>query len=672
MTTSRLFLLLLCSFFSFSVSAQLDFKLQLMPNGTRWGVYAIPDSTISPSSNTITGSGQVTIVAPLGFEIEGFQNGSGLWTNNAVINAPVENPSRSYISFGLVSDMPGIDYSATQPTLLFTFKKTGDCPDSLHLIENGVDPFDQLPNSANSNPGNEITVIDFGVFPIGQYTYHDNIALYAWDCHDCDGDGIPNAHEDTNGDGEWTPGVDVSDLCDGGGGCEAITAAQLRCASGGTGCGDNPSGPVSLAIDITGGTPPFTVKYSNGSTILTLQNYQSGTSFAVPASNGAVYSLVEITESEGCAGNPDDFTGEVEILLPGAAQFTTQPANVTVCAAQSASFEVCASATNGSFDIRWEFSTNQGATWQLLNLTGVFSQSDLGNGCKTLFVDNVTGLHGYRFRAVAEGTNVATATSQAATLTVQGPIQVGSQPVNVKVCGGEPAVFTADFINNGGGDIEYTWQLSHNNGASWWDAMPGPDLTGINSTVLTLENVPGNFNGDIFRLRARVGDCGFVYTQTALLTVEGPLEVTAHPANVKVCAGEPAVFTAGFGNFGAGSTDYKWQTSHDNGASWQDVAQSANVTGVNSTTLTLLDATLQHNDRFRLRGKVGTCGAVFSLTALLTVDGPVEITAQPQSTTICRGSEACFEVAATVANDGQPSYQWQVKMPGSTDWADIA
>ncbi len=646
-----------------------------MPDGTKWGIYVSPQPGTVPSSNTITGSGQITMVAPLNFAIVDFNPVSGFWQSNAVINGPTENPTKTYISFGLMNDVPKIVYSPTTPTLLFTFRKAANyCPDELYLIENTVDPFDQLPNSANSNPGNEITVIDFGTTPPSIFEYGTNIGLFAWDCHDCDGDGIPNALEDTNGDGQWTPGVDVSDLCNGAGGCLEITSAQLRCQSGGTACGNNPAGPLSLVVDITGGQAPYTVKYSDGTNTHTLQDYQSGTPFTVPAANGAIYSLVEIKEAEGCVANSDDFMGVVNVVLtPGTILFASQPANATICNTASTSFEACVTGTTGSYNIRWESSSNQGATWQTVSTaSGVFSESALSNGCKTLYVNNANGLNGYLFRAIAEGTNITTITSQAATLTVQGPLTVASHPQNVKVCSGETVVFNAGFANGGGGNIEYTWQLSHNNGATWWDAMPAPGTSGINSNQLTIQNIEGIANGDIYRLQARVGNCGFVYTQTALLTVEGPLEVEQQPVSVKVCNGETAIFSAAIGNFGGGSIQYQWELSHDNGGSWSEVAPSAIFAGANTPTLTLNSTTSSLNaDIFRLRAKVGNCDAVYSQSAQLTVEGPVNILAVLSPVTLCRGEEACFEVQASLSGGGQLSYQWQERQNGSATWTNV-
>ncbi len=194
--------------------AAMKLKLQLMPDGQTWGVYVKPDNSINPSNLTITGTAQVTVVMPTNYAWADLQSVSGTWAANAIVNSPIENPTMRYVSFGLQMDSPHITYTGGVETLLFTFKGIGDCPIDIHIIDNPTDPFNILPNSHNSNPSNELSIFDpAGGF--GYFEYQKNYATSAWDCHDNDNDGIPNALEDTNGNGVYDPGVDASDLNEG-------------------------------------------------------------------------------------------------------------------------------------------------------------------------------------------------------------------------------------------------------------------------------------------------------------------------------------------------------------------------------------------------------------------------------------------------------------------------
>ena len=182
--TNKYLPVLLLFFFSTNVFGQLELKLAMLPDSTGWGVYIQPNESINPSLNTITGSGQITLVVPSGYHFGKFENKAGLWDMNTIVNAPVENPTKDYISFGFSTDNPPITIQKGQETLLFTLERITPCPSELHLIDNDLDPFASLPNSYGSNPGNEISIID--VNRGTQYFYTKNYDMCAWSCGPCE------------------------------------------------------------------------------------------------------------------------------------------------------------------------------------------------------------------------------------------------------------------------------------------------------------------------------------------------------------------------------------------------------------------------------------------------------------------------------------------------------
>ena len=152
----------------------LNFKLELMSDNQTWGVFVISGELINPSTRTSTGSGQVTLVVPVGFSYANLRNHGGTWVENARVNGPMEAPDKTYISFGFVTDEPKIMLYPNEETLLFTFTTT-DLHSEIYLIDNVNDPF-ATPNSYGSNPGNDLGILDFGN-PGGMqtYAYNDNI-----------------------------------------------------------------------------------------------------------------------------------------------------------------------------------------------------------------------------------------------------------------------------------------------------------------------------------------------------------------------------------------------------------------------------------------------------------------------------------------------------------------
>lgn len=169
-----LFLVALMATANISFS-QIHLKVEALPTGNGvFGVYARPCGTIQPTNNTITGSGQVTLKFQSAFTFANLTSLAGTWSQNAVVPNPSESIGFTYVSVGFLMDSPQIFYHEGQETLLFTFKLNGNGAATPALIQNGIDPFDQLPNSASSNPGNELTILDFGVQPLGLYTYVGN------------------------------------------------------------------------------------------------------------------------------------------------------------------------------------------------------------------------------------------------------------------------------------------------------------------------------------------------------------------------------------------------------------------------------------------------------------------------------------------------------------------
>lgn len=161
---------------------QIHLKLEETSTANTYGVYVMACENISPTGNTITGSGQITIVHPHGQTFSDFVSVSGLWQQNAEVLAPIEAPNLDYVSVGFVMDHPQIIYQNDEPTLLFTFKLEGGTGGVPYLIDNQSDPFAQLPNSLNTNPGNELTTIDFGVSPAEIYSYAGNYLENSINC----------------------------------------------------------------------------------------------------------------------------------------------------------------------------------------------------------------------------------------------------------------------------------------------------------------------------------------------------------------------------------------------------------------------------------------------------------------------------------------------------------
>ncbi len=149
----------------------LQLSLKRLPDGKTWGVYLKTDNAVSPSTRTSVGTGQVTIVAPVNFYYTKLISRAGTWVENARVDSPAEAKNMSYISFGFLADEPRVMLFEGEETLLFTFVCPSDFNGKINLFDNQNDPF-TAPNSYNTNPGNDIGIIDFG--------RSENLAYYGY------------------------------------------------------------------------------------------------------------------------------------------------------------------------------------------------------------------------------------------------------------------------------------------------------------------------------------------------------------------------------------------------------------------------------------------------------------------------------------------------------------
>lgn len=206
-----LFVLSLFPTFLFSQTPAFQFKLQLL-EADKWGVFVKSDENIGISNTAITISAQVTIVMPINYTWNELESVSGEWISTYPYDGVPELPNNRIQYFQLLSEILPIHVESGVETLLFTFTGDGNCPSELYLWQNDTQLF-PCPNDCWwtwNSPLNDLTVYD--ILGGTLYHYQHNYAFYSWSCHDNDSDGILNALEDTNGNGVFDAGVDVSDL----------------------------------------------------------------------------------------------------------------------------------------------------------------------------------------------------------------------------------------------------------------------------------------------------------------------------------------------------------------------------------------------------------------------------------------------------------------------------
>jgi hypothetical protein len=216
----------------------------------------------------------------------------------------------------------------------------------------------------------------------------------------------------------------------------------------------------------------------------------------------------------------------VTVLIP--AGITTQPVSQTVTAGLNATFNVVASGT-APFSYQWIFnSTNLlGATNATLTLNNV----DTNNaGTYAVVVTNVAG----------------TITSSNATLTVNVPPGITTQPLSQTVTLGSNVVFSV--VSSGTAPFGYQWIFNSTN------------LIGATNATLTLNNVDTNNAGTYAVMVTNVA--GGITSSNATLTVNVPPNITTPPVSQTVTAGQNATFNVVAS--GTGPLFYQWSFSGTN------------------------------------------------------------------------------------------------------------
>jgi Abnormal spindle-like microcephaly-assoc'd, ASPM-SPD-2-Hydin/Immunoglobulin I-set domain len=342
--------------------------------------------------------------------------------------------------------------------------------------------------------------------------------------------------------------------------------------------------PVSQSV-VVGQSATISV-VATGTGTLTYQWKKSATaiggataaSYTTPATtssdNGAQFTVV-VTDSSGSAtSNPATLTVTASPVAPS---ITSQPANQTVAAGQTATFSATAT---GTAILTYQWKKNGAA------ISGATSASYTTPATTT--ADN-----GALFTITATN-SVGSATSVAATLTVNVPPTISTQPLSRTVSVGQTATFSV--AATGTGTLTYLWKKN------------AATLSGATSASYTTPATAASDNGASFTATVTDGS-GNVTSNAATLTVNASPSITTQPASKTVIAGQTATFSvtatgtapltyqwnkSGTAIGGATSSSYTTPatTTADNGARFTvTVTNVAGNTASSAATLTVNAAT---------------------------------------------------------------------------------
>ncbi len=288
--------------------------------------------------------------------------------------------------------------------------------------------------------------------------------------------------------------------------------------------------------------------------------------------------------------------------------FTLQPTGGTWCDGASITLSVAAA---GDARLTYQWRKNG---------------SNIGGANNTsLSLDPATGADGGSYDCVVTN-ECGTATSTAATVTVNAPPSITQQPMSQSAC--EGGSITLNVVSGGTAPLGYQWRK---NGAS---------VTGATSSALTLAAITPSDAGSYDCVITN--SCGTVTSNNAAVMVDLAPQIVTQPTNQSGCAGSSVTFAVTAS--GATPLTYQWRKN------------GSDVAGATNASLTI--ATVSASDTGSYDCSIsGPCGNVISDSASLTVWVAPTILGHPSSVTDCEGESLTLVVTAT--GDLTLDYQWR-------------
>ncbi|MEN9684986.1 MAG: hypothetical protein RLZZ28_772, partial [Bacteroidota bacterium] len=326
----------------------------------------------------------------------------------------------------------------------------------------------------------------------------------------------------------------------------------------------------------------------------------SAVSFTNPANpsttvNGlsaGTYFFVWTISNNVCADSRDT----VQVIVYPPAKGGLLRADEFVCVISN-SGNITLSGFTGTID-HWEISVDSGSTWTtVLSTKNVYPYANLNT--TTLFRVLVSSGSCNSVYSNTVKINVNTAT-------VAGKLSTPS----VKVCA---TYNNGDLLLSGYSGTILQWEYSADDGKNW-------DSVKLSTGIYSYQNL---VNHSMFRVLVQNGVCPALYSDTVRIDIDAATIAGTLTGAATICNGNNSGRMQLTGNTGK---VLHWESSTDNGISWNLIATTAyfyDYTNLNTTTL------------FRVLVQNGVCGMVYSNMVLITAIQPVSVANAGPNQVLC-------------------------------------
>jgi len=286
----------------------------------------------------------------------------------------------------------------------------------------------------------------------------------------------------------------------------------------------------------------------------------------------------------------------------------------------NAAYAMCSNGTtiltsgdnNGSYNYKWQVSTNNGSSWNDVTNGGFYS----GAAVVSLNIAGDASLNGTLYRTIVTDPSshcAVTSTGVDTVHVVSNPSVISPTPASLFIC---PGTNTNLAVTDSTG-VSYQWEVSNDNGSTWSNISNGSFYTGVLTYALALNAPSTAASYDVVRTVTGYGISCPTRSSAVALTFKTLNTISTQPANKTVCAG----IAVSFRSVASGSTPaYQWQVSTDNGSTWSSISNGSTYTGA-TTVLLGVTSPIPGMDSYQYHLVATGCGSpVTSSSATLHVN----------------------------------------------------
>lgn len=324
-------------------------------------------------------------------------------------------------------------------------------------------------------------------------------------------------------------------------------------------------------------------------------------------------------------GNTSDTSMSASLALLDSVLITHEPIAQVVCVGDSASFTVMAQGTVLTY--QWF----RGAT----PLVNSFFISGADSSTMT-FVNAATANIDSNYYVVVNGICGLADTSDMVSLDVNTAVSIVNQPLDQIACVGDTIQL---LVTTTGGTPSVQWYQGSNM------LMNGTNVSGADSTVLTISGITTAANGNYFAIVTSA--CGQPDTSAlGNVLVNQDVLISSQPVDLVACQGDSASFAV---VAQGDNLSYQWFR----GAT--ALVNSFFILGADSSTLTFLSLAAGNVDSNYYVVVSGLCGTDTSAMGSLNMNVPVSIQTQPTDQIACLGDTVQFSLLTA---GGNANVQW--------------